>query len=139
MSTHPRSPSKPVQARPYSASKSNTNVGSATPKFTHFEKWETAVECSWTGLWFIHGQYNVYNNVGDYCTGFVLLITATGAGTRVSSLFAPHLHRKVGRIYIWRLEPQRLYFCQPSSWAATNNSHQERCHGFRVSITKGGL
>jgi hypothetical protein len=37
ISTHPRSPSKPVQARPTPPRRRNENVGSAAPTFAHIE------------------------------------------------------------------------------------------------------
>jgi len=89
---------KPVQARPTLPRRSKTKIGSATPKFAHIEKWETAVAYPWTRLLSIHGQYNICHNLREYCTGFVLLISAPGASTRICGLFAPHLHPKVGQV-----------------------------------------
>jgi hypothetical protein len=36
----------------------------------------------WTRLLSIPGQYNYCNNLRGHCTGFVLFICASGAGTR---------------------------------------------------------
>jgi hypothetical protein len=68
----PDPPGKPVQARHYSTSKEQNESRKRNPKFTHFEKWETAVAHPWIGLLSIPGQYNDCNNLHECCTGFVL-------------------------------------------------------------------
>ena len=42
---HPRFPSNPCRPGPTLRRKSNTNIGSTTIKFTHFEKWEIGIAC----------------------------------------------------------------------------------------------
>lgn len=87
-----------MQARPYPTPRDQNESWKRNTQLLALSQVGNSHRVPWTRLWSIHGQYNICHKLREYCTGFVLLISAPGASTRICGLFAPHLHPKVGQV-----------------------------------------